>query len=449
MKFTLFKQKIASKLNSSEKEFLPAALEVIEMPPSLWGRAIVWTTMAIIVVALAWSIIGTVDEVAVAPGKLIPVGYVKTIQPEDKGVIKTIYVSDGQLVHAGELLLELDPTATDANLARLRKQMAYYTLDIDRLSAERDNTPFNPQLSADVETKDIDLQRKLYQSRNDEYSAKLNAARQKVLQNESALQVARTTLVRYQAQYELAKDKENRLTQLIEQNAIELFALLDQKAKRIELEQNCSATIADIERNKSALAESTEELQQTISAHDRDIATTLVDDRKQIQAIAEELKKAEEQSRLAQIRSPIDGRVHSLSVHTIGGVVTPAQPLMIIVPDGVIIEVESWVANKDIGFVHPGQHAEIKVETFNFQKYGTVPAELVELSPDVVDDPDKGPVYRATLHLLQDTVTVGGQQVYLSPGMTVSAEIKTREKHIIEFFLDPFKKYKSEGLRER
>lgn len=449
MKLKLFKQKISDKLNAAEKEFLPAAMEVVETPPSFWGRAMVWTIIAVILTALVWAVIGTVDEVAIAPGKLIPVGYVKTIQAEDKGVVKNIHVHDGQIVKTGELLLELDPTFSAADLARLRKQMAYYNLDITRLTAERTNTPFNPQPSEDIEAKDIDLQRKLYQSRTDEYNAKLNTARQLVKQNEAALDIARATLARHQALCEIAREKETRLEQLYAQNAVAYFYLIDQKAKRIELEQNIAASQAEINRTESSLAASLEAMQRTVSERERDIDTALVDDRKQVQTIAEELKKAEEKSRLSQIRAPIDGRVHQLSVHTVGGVVTAAQPLMIIVPDGVTIEVEAWVANKDIGFLYPGQPAEIKVETFSFQKYGTVPAELVSLSPDAVEDKEKGPVYRAMLRLRQDNITIGKQPVYLSPGMSVTAEIKTREKRIIEFFLDPFKKYKNEGLRER
>jgi len=113
------------------------------------------------------------------------------------------------------------------------------------------------------------------------------------------------------------------------------------------------------------------------------------------------------------------------------------------------LEVEAWVANQDIGFIYKGQPAQVKVETFNFQKYGYIDAQVIEISADAVEDKDKGRVYRATLQLDRDYVNVGDQKVYLGAGMTVSAEIKTREKRIIEFFLDPFRKYQSEGLRER
>ena len=123
---------------------------------------------------------------------------------------------------------------------------------------------------------------------------------------------------------------------------------------------------------------------------------------------------------------------------------------MLIVPEGEQMEIEAWVANKDIGFMFAGQAAEIKVETFNFQKYGTLSGNLVEISSDAIEDKDKGLVYRAILRTDQDHFEMANmRQVYLTPGMAVTAEIKTRQKRIIEYFMDPFLKYRSEGLRER
>ncbi|MEM5770188.1 MAG: HlyD family type I secretion periplasmic adaptor subunit, partial [Bacillota bacterium] len=193
-----------------------------------------------------------------------------------------------------------------------------------------------------------------------------------------------------------------------------------------------------------------ETLNGIVRERDTDIMTKLVDDRRQLQAIEEELSKAKEKNRLSTITSPIAGTVQQLAVHTVGGVVTPAQALMLIVPDGAQMEIEAWVANKDIGFIFAGQNAEIKVETFNFQKYGTLDASLVEISSDAVEDKEKGLVYRALLRTNVDNFSLAtGRTVYLSPGMAVTAEIKTRQKRIIEYFMDPFIKYRSEGLRER
>lgn len=448
MKLNFWKQQ-TKKLKASETEFLPAVLEVVETPPSPLGRIMLWTIVGLVGIALLWSIFGHVDEVAVAPGKLIPTGYVKVIQAEDKGIVKKINVRDGQKVRQGEVLLELDPVFTAADFARLRKELAFYTLEIERLMAEREGRLFETRQLPGMDPKDLEYQQRLYTSRNLEFSAKKATHEQNILQSQSDLDVALATKERYQALYEVAKEKEVRIQQLVDQNAVAYFVLLDHRSRRMELEQLITSSNASIHKARFAISQGQEALRGFNAERDREIDAKLVEDRKQAQALTEELKKAEEKNRLSQIIAPIDGRIHQLAVHTLGGIVTAAQPLLIIVPDDVTLEAETWVANKDIGFVQVGHPAEVKVETFNFQKFGTIGGEVVELSPDAVEDKEKGRVYRAVVKLRQDSVAVNGRQTSLSPGMSVTAEIKTREKRVIEFFLDPFKKYQSEGLRER
>lgn len=445
----VFKTKSKAQMTKEEAEFLPAVLEITETPPSPIGRLMLWTIVLLVIGGLLWSIIGKIDEVAVALGKLIPVGNVKVIQAEDKGVVKAIYVKDGQRVRQGEPLLDLDATVSAADLARIRKEIGYNNLEIDRIMAEKENMPFVPRLQAGIDQKDIDYQVKLYQSRIEAYQARVASGRAGINQSTVALEVAGANQSKLTYLYEIAKDKEGRIQQLVDQNAVAYFVLLDHRAKRLELEQSLAAQTADLRRLGFALAQSQEALRSYQAEWDRDLTTNLVQTRKQLLSWQEELKKAEEKDRLSRIVAPIDGRVHQLAVHTLGGIVTAAQPLLIVVPDDVTLEVEAYVANKDIGFIQVGQRAEVKVETFSFQKYGVIDAVLTELSPDAVEDQHKGLVYRAKFRLDKDYVFVNNIPIYLTPGMSVTAEIKTNQKRIIEFFLDPFKKYQSEGLRER
>jgi hemolysin D len=443
------KRKRKETLAREETEFLPAILEITENPVSPTIRILIWSLVSIIAIVFLWSVFGHVDEVAVAPGKIIPSGYVKVIQPESKGVVKAIHVKDGQSVKKGDLLIELDQTFSGADLARIRKETAYYNLEIERLLAEMNNAPFTPVRNPDIDDKDLSFQQSLYLSRTAEFNSKILTARHNVRQSEALVNVAHINRDKYSSLYDIAKDRENRLEILLAQNAISQFTVLDYRGRRIELEQNLMAQEGEILRAEAALAQSREAMQSVIVERNRDITTKLVDDRKLLQSGLEEMKKADEKNRLARLTTPIDGRVTQLAIHTIGGVVTEAQPLMVIVPDDVKLEVEAWVANQDIGFIYKGQPAQIKIETFNFQKYGYIDAQVVEISADAIDDKEKGRVYRAALQMDRDYVVVGDQKVYLGPGMTVSAEIKTREKRIIEFFLDPFRKYQSEGFRER
>jgi hemolysin D len=443
-----FGMQMQGRLSSDEKDFLPAVLEVMEKPPSPTGRIVMWTLFLLITLGVTWSIFGHVDEVAVAPGKLIPIGSVKVVQAEDKGVIKAIGVQDGDKVRKGQLLLELDTTFSAADLARIKKELVYYNLEIERLMAEKNGVSFSPLAIPELE-KDIAVQLQLYQSRQNEFRAKIAVAESNVLQNQVSLRAARIDKDKTQALYEIAKDREERVNLLLKENAVSLFSVLDYQSKSLELQQTLASQIESLVRLESAVLQSQESLRGVVAEHDKEIDTQLVADRRQVTTYTEELKKAIETERLTHITAPVDGRVTQLAVHTVGGVVTAAQSLMVIVPEDVTLAVEAWVANKDIGFVHAGQQAEVKIETFSFQKYGTIDAVVADVSPDAVEDKDKGRVYRVILNLDKNKVVVGDKEVFLAPGMTASGEIKIRQKRIIEFFLDPFRRYQSEALRER
>ncbi|MGI9303854.1 MAG: HlyD family type I secretion periplasmic adaptor subunit, partial [Gammaproteobacteria bacterium] len=168
-----------------------------------------------------------------------------------------------------------------------------------------------------------------------------------------------------------------------------------------------------------------------------------------LSALRHERIKAETRTGLRQLRAPIGGVVQQLAVHTVGGVVTPAQALMVIVPSENRLEVEAYIQNKDIGFIEEAQAAEVKVDAFPFTKYGTIDAEIVNVSNDAVENENLGWVFLSRVAMNDSTILVGNRQVNLTPGMSVSVEVKTGKRRIIEFFLSPLLRYKQESIKER
>ena len=435
--------------DARETEFLPSILEVTETPPSPVGRAVLWTLVALLVVGAIWICVGEVDEVAVANGKVIPVGNVKIVQSQNKGAIKELGVKEGDYVEAGQTLVVLDTTKTQADVDQLKKQAAYYAMTVDRLNAEMQDAPFTPPSDPEglLEQKDIAAQVTLYESRR----AKLAADQEKnlaaVQQAAAAVEGSDAQLKKYRALQQVAQEKEDRLTQLMEEDAISYFQLLEARATRVEYQRNADATEKSILEQQGKLAEAQDNLATTDSAYRQDTMSQLVEAKRQYNAIEEELKKANETNQQSDIIAPISGRVNQLAVHTLGGVVSEGQGLMMIVPDDATMEIEAYADNKDIGFIQQGQTAEVKVETFNFQKFGMVNATVDEISPDAGSDVQYKQTfqkYRLTLGLENDDSGID-----LTPGMNVTAEIKIKKKKIIDFFLDPFRKYKDEALRER
>ncbi|EIW17786.1 MULTISPECIES: HlyD family type I secretion periplasmic adaptor subunit [Pelosinus] len=443
------KIKNIERFKSKEAEFLPAALEIVESPPSYGSRTVLWTFFILAVIALLWVTFGSVNEVAIAPGKIIPNGYVRVLQAEDKGIIKKIHVVDGQKVQKGDLLLELDTTYSADDLAKVKREAINAQLEVERLTAEKENRSFLPHAILEAEENDRQAQINLYNSRNFAYQTRFEEARHMVQQYQQNLLSAQVEKNKLTKLHQLAKEKESKLEQLVNENAISKFTLIDQQSKREEVEQNLAEQESIIKAQESLLSKSQASLARVVAEKNVEVDTKLVEARQKRFYCNEALKKAEEKNRLATIVAPDDGYISNLAVHTIGGIVTPAQVLLEVVPDKVSLEVEAWVANKDIGFIQKGQSAEVKIESFNFQKYGTIPAVVVTISPNAVEDREKGNVYRVILQMDRDHVVVNNQETRFNSGMVVNAEIKTRQKQIYEFFLEPFKKYKSESLRER
>ena len=442
-------------INGTEKEqeteFLPAILEVTETPPSPTGRLVMWSILTLLVVGILWSVLGHINEVAVAPGKVIPTGQVKTIQVKNKSIVKEIHVKEGQHVEKGDTLVVMDPTSTDADYDSLNKRAAYYALDIQRLEAELNGTSFSPKSDPNLELKDITAEQSLYQSRVSQHRAEMEAAANAVNQKQAALNAERVNLNKYDEMLEIAREKERRLIELTKENAISEFQLFEQTSQRINYEKTAAAQLDLINRAEAELSEAQAKLSNLDAAYKKDVMASLVESRKQYYALTEESKKADENQRLSTVVAPCSGTVYNLAVHTEGGVVTDAQPLMVIVPDGVELEFEVWAENKDIGFIKEGQEAEVKVATFNFQKFGMLTAYVDEISADSnsdKSDPEKNKRFRLLLKLDENSLKEN-PDIHINPGMEVTAEIKIKEKRIIEFFLDPFRRYTHESLRER
>ncbi len=427
---------------SLEHQFLPAVLEIQETPPSPLGRAIIWLIVVFFISALIWAFFGRIDIVAVAPGKIIPSGHVKVIQPLEIGTVTAIHVKEGQKVNKGDSLIEMDPSSVNAEIAQLTAEHSFAAQQIKRLqwlSKQR-----NAKREIPLEWEDPVLR-----SQWQEYRDRLNT-----LQSEKNKRKAEYASAMQQA------EKLEAILPIITERSVNEKMLVDKKLypkqHYLETEQQRLITHFDLKSQLNRVLE----LQQTLAEIDFQISHTRNDFAKtnlekneetghKLRSIEQELIKARSRQKAQHLLSPINGIVQQLTMHTVGGIVTPAQELMVIVPQSAQLEIEAYVENRDIGFVYEGQAAAIKLDAFPFTKYGTLEGEIIDLSDDAISDEDKGLVYKARVSLKQSAMQVDGKQVKLGPGMAVSVEIKTGKRRLIEFFLAPLLKYKDESIRER
>ncbi len=444
---SLAKNYLDTDKKKEETEFLASILEVTETPPSPVGRMVLWTIIAFLIVGMVWLFVGEVDEVAVARGKITPTGSVKVVQSGNKGIIKEILVEEGQNVKQGDVLVVLDTTKTQADVDALKKQVAFYTMTVDRLQAEMNDAPFIVEPNELLDPKDIAAQKTLYESRRIKLNSDKNRIESVIAQQNASISSSRATQEKYNALLAVAQEKEGKLNELFKSDAVSYFQLLEARQTRVEYQKSSEAMVEEILKAEAQLAEARTQLANVINTYKQETMTQLVEAKRQLDSYQEELRKANQTNEQSVITATDTGEIDGLSIFTIGGIVAEGQTLMNIVPEGAKMEVEAYVDNKDIGFIRVGQDAEVKVETFNFQKFGMLDAEVSDISADATEDErnkEKDKKYRVTLSLENDTSGMD-----LQPGMNVTAEIKIKKKRIVDFFLDPFRQYMDEALRER
>ena len=267
---------------------------------------------------------------------------------------------------------------------------------------------------------------------------------------QAELATARELVLKLDATVPLSRQRETDYQTLVGQGFISSHATQDRSRERIELERDLAAQRARVMEAQAGLAESKQAMLSYVAETRRSLhERQFVSHSKRIQ-LQSEGAKADQREKLTQLKAPVSGVVQQLAIHSVGGVVTSAQPLMVVVPDSEEVTALVQVANLDIGFVNQGQGAEVKLETFPYTQYGTVPAMVSVLGGDAVTDEKTGiSTYPATLTLSRRKMQIEGKSVPLSPGMNVTAEIKTGQRRIIEFFLSPIVKAGTESLRER
>jgi hemolysin D len=458
--------------DSDDLAFLPAALEIVERPPSPIGRAIVYSLISLFCIALAWSCLGQVDIVASAKGKIIPSGRIKVIQPFETGVVRAIHVRDGQTVKAGETLIELDPTMNEAEWKHYQSDLVAAQLDVARLQAQvADGDPMaNFKPAADAPPALVVVQRKFLLDQVAEQQAKLAVLDRQRDQKQAERETVEATIGKLQASLPVLEERLEIRKTLYEHTTGSKANYLELLQTYVEEQHELDVQKRHADEATAAIAAIEEQRTQTVEEYRRTRYGELVEAERKAKGLSEDMIKAKHRTALQVLTAPVDGTVQQLAVHTIGGVVTPAQQLLVVVPSDSHLEIEAMVLNRDIGFVHAGQTAEIKVDAFNFNRYGLIDGKVVSVSPDSItrekppeksdankqgaEDESSEPanqelVYAARVSLARTQMQIDDRLVDLSPGMAVTVEIKTGSRRIISYLLSPLMAYKQDALRER
>jgi hemolysin D len=431
-------------LKAHESEFLPSALSLQTAPVSPAGRWVARLLILLLLALLLWSVFGRMDIIVNASGKIIPSDRSKTIASVETARVNGLYVEEGKVVEAGDLLVELDARMSDRErdkaigdretslLQVSRSRALLASIDANRLKPMSDVDGIAADRVADahrhLESQWLDFEAK---------RARLNAE-----------------IARYERQRPFARQRASDYKFLAQDHDVSQHAWMEKEQELAELE----GRLADaVNQRRTHVAETRKMAQDALN-----------DGLRQAHSSGEDAERAAAHSDLLRLRAPVSGTVQQLSVHTVGGVVQSAQQLMVIVPRQHQVEVEAFIENKDIGFVRNGQRAQVKIETFDYTKYGTVSGRVIHVSRDAIDlnsqsgnqaslnahqdetkKESKGALYAIKVLLDQTSMNVDGRPVALAPGMSVSIEIKTGSRRIIDYFLSPLMQHAHESFNQR
>lgn len=446
------KQRATSAIRVDETSFLPAALELVERPVSPTARTTVYVMLSGLALLILWLILGRTDIVATAGGTIVPADYVKLVQPAEAGVVRAILVHDGQRVRKGQALVLLDPTLSTADAAQARRalQDAEFAAARSRAVATALSgggfvfTPPAGATPADVRTQESLARSQLAQ-------AEAGIAGQNADTRAATSQVA-------EARVQAAKLAETLplLDQQIAANEILLakgfvskLKVLDLRRQRISEARDRDSALETIRRATAQAASAGSGAARTRAEARSQALADLVRAEGDARLKREELTKSTQHSTFQALRAPTDGVVSQLAIHTIGGVVEAAKPIMTIVPTASRMIAEVKLLNRDAGFIQVGQEVAVKLEAFPYTRYGMIKGHILSLSSDAIVDDKLGPIYLARIALDRTTIARDDRTVPVLPGMTLTADIKTGTRNFMSYLISPIERAGGEAAHER
>lgn len=430
--------------------FSSAALALQIRPPSHVVRMVTLGLCFMTATSLLFASLAKMDIVVSAQGKVIPAGRSKVVQPLESGVVRAVLVRDGQSVHAGDVLIELDPTSTGADRSRGQREYWEAQADVLRTTAQLEGKKsFSAPVEMPIEIKVN--QTLMLQGRLAEQNARMASLDADMAKRRADVEAVQTNVTQLTSSLPLISQKYQMREELAKTGHIAQTTVIDSKLELINAEKELAMQGSRLKESTANYQATVEQRAQALAEFRSRTSTELVEAVKKRDAAQQEYIKANQRWSQQTLKAPIDGVVQQLAVTTVGGVVTAAQPLLTLVPENTPLEIEAQVVNRDIGHLRVGQQVINKVETYDFTRYGYIEGEILWVGTDAVQDQKLGLVYpvRIKLSHTETPNSVNGRKGVVSAGMNVTSDIRTDERRMIEYLLAPLLRYKQEALRER
>lgn len=441
--------RLDGRLKRASLDFQSDAAAIEEAPVPLTAHAALYVAMAMLLAAITWSAIGTVDRIVVAPGKIATRAPMLVMQPFTTSRVLEIAVKAGDHVKKGQLLVRFDPAFAQADVSSLEQKVASLTAQVERLDAELAGRPF---LAGPQDTPERITQAQIFLQEMNDHQAEINQRDSRLEQIQAQIAVDQQALPGVQQQLNMAQGVVDMYQRLARQKAAATLDIMRSQSSLIDAQLRYKNTQGDLDKQMATRAEAEHERQAYLDKWRSDHSQQLVQARQDLSEASETLKKADRLHELTEITAPVDGVVQQVADRSMGSVVREAETLVTIVPDGADLYVQANVSSRDISYLKVGDTVRVKLESYPFQRFGTVSGTLAVISPDSLpqDQSDaKSPmVYHAQVALNDSPAQLAARGIRLKPGLVVSAEIKTGTRTIASYILNPVLRITDESMRE-
>ena len=442
-------------------DFAPPLLRLQESPPSPLGRKVLWSLLAFFFALLLWALLGRLDIVAVADGKLVPHSYLKIVQPAEAGIVREILVREGDNVAAGQVLMRMDPLMTEADARSVEADYRRKRLNLRRIDAELAAVPFRKEEDDPAAlAREIDAQ---YRANRDALAAALAQERSRLARYRADLASAEQVKAKLAGTLPHYQEQDRAFEKLARGGFAGSLMASDKKRERIEKEQELKTQSHLIDSARASIGESERRLAQIESDYRRQLHAERSETQSACDRLAQEMAKQSHRRDLLELKAAQDSVVKDLATHTAGTVVQPGTVLLTLVPMEDRLRAEIWVSNEDIGFVRAGQTVRLKFAAFPFQKYGLVAGRVEHVGADAAESRANGAgstseaptvgagplLYKALVALESMYLETEGSRFALGAGMQTSAEIMLGTRTVMEYLLSPVRKAWHEAGRER
>lgn len=439
-------------LPSAIAEFQSDAVELEERAPPRVARMTLYGITALIAAAIIWASVSSIDEVVVAPGKLITTEPTIVVQPLETSIIRTIKVTAGEIVQKGQVLATLDATFSQADADQQRAKFVALDAQVKRLEAELAGADYTQTAGG---SRDELLQMQLFGQRRAYYMAQLQNYDQQIAAQAATIASSRNQETVLTSRRETLSQIEGARERLYNRESGSLITLLGSRDARLDVETSLSAVQGRADEAEHTFAKLKADRQAFIEDFRRAAMEQLVDLRSQRDTAAEELKKMELRRDMVVLSAPADAVVLDLAARSVGSVVREAEPILTLVPLNVPLEAEVNVNTRDIGRITAGKDARIKFDAYPFQKFGTASGTVRTVSRDAFTPSQQeaatqtpAPYFKARIPLADPRLKGSDEPVRLLPGMTVSAEIMVGRRTVISYFLYPILRGLDSAIRE-